>query len=62
MTDEHADSPTPLFPGARALAHHGLVQELCRKQYRPWSSWSVLPFYGALLLIGIGIYTRAVIT
>lgn len=27
-----------------------------------WSSWSILPFYGALLLIGIGIYIRAVIT
>lgn len=26
-----------------------------------WSSWSILPFYGALLLIGIGIYIRTVI-
>lgn len=24
-----------------------------------WSSWSILPFYGALMLIGIGIYIRA---
>lgn len=26
-----------------------------------WSSWSILPFYGALLLIGIGIYIRALV-
>ena len=24
-----------------------------------WSSWSILPFYGALLLMGVGIYIRA---
>lgn len=24
-----------------------------------WSSWSILPFYGALLFVGVGIYLRA---
>lgn len=27
-----------------------------------WASWSILPFYGAFLLIGVGIYIRAVLS
>jgi histidine triad (HIT) family protein len=54
-----ADDPIPASVGWRKRLRKLIGRWL--PSWRVWSSWSILPFYGALLLIGVGIYIRAAI-
>lgn len=60
LDPSEADDPIPASPGWRERVRTVVGRWI--PAWSVWSSWSILPFYGALLLIGVGIYTRAVIT
>lgn len=54
-----ADDPIPASAGWRQRLRTLVGRWL--PSWSVWSSWSILPFYGSLLLIGIGIYIRTMI-
>ena len=60
LDPSEADDPIPASAGWRERV--GTVVGRWVPAWSVWSSWSILPFYGALLLIGVGIHICAVIT
>lgn len=60
LDPSEADDPIPASAGWRKRFRTVVGRWV--PAWSVWSSWSILPFYGTLLLIGVGIYIRAVIT
>lgn len=60
LDPSEADDPIPASAGWRERVKTVFGRWV--PTWSVWSSWSILPFYGALLLIGVGIYIRAVLS
>lgn len=60
LDPSEADDPIPASAGWRERVKTVVGRWV--PSWRVWSSWSILPFYGTLLLIGVGIYIRAVLS
>lgn len=57
LDPSEADDPIPAAAGWRQRLRTLVGRWF--PAWSVWSSWSIMPFYGALMLIGIGIYIRA---
>lgn len=53
--DESPPKPVATAKGARA----SMIIKRWLPGWRIWISWSILPFYGALLVLGIGVLAQA---
>ncbi len=60
LDPSEADDPVPASPGLCERVRTAVGRWV--PAWNVWSSWSILPFYGGLLLIGVCIHIRAIIT
>lgn len=53
-----SEADDPIEPSARLHERLRIILGRWMPSWGVWASWSIFPFYGALLIIGIGIYVR----